>query len=429
MISINIGKFLRSGKANPVHNNKLSRAKSIHCDEDVLVYPFESLLQAPNGKPEYQGGPSWKDWSENNQGRFFRQGRAIDVVPSSRSSPKHHFKEGFWCGPICNHFGHQIADFSTRIVWYADAIRSGKIAAIPFVFARSPHDAGSPLPSFFVEVCEWFGVDQTSLMIVDEHPVHFDRLYYAPQGEQVGGPGPSKKYLKKLLSNQQVASGHESKEQDLPVSGSKLFLSRAAMRTGKIAGESAVEAILTASEFTIVRPELLSLREQLSLYAKASSIFAFEGSAVHALQLFGGIPAKLCIVPRIRGNRIAAQHLRPRVSSLRYTESVGHSIVPMNKEGSSLTWEGISFLDLDLFFNLLHDEYQLDSLKSGLYPQLFHLSEAIDLQSWFNDMIAAERILTNQTLDSLADYLRTSNRVQCMEVLAQHTKLYPSIQP
>lgn len=233
----------------------------------------------------------------------------------------------------------------------------------------------------------------------------------------MGGPGPSAKYLRKLNRNQRAQFKHTLAGQQESPSESRVFISRAGMRRGVIAGESAIEAFLTANGFQIVRPEIISLREQLAIYNKAALLLCFEGSAVHALQLLGKISAKVFVFPRMPGHRIAEAHLRPRVSLLDYIDVIGKEIVPEDKAGGRLTWEGLTFIDWTGFFKKLSSRVRLEACNDNLFADLFHVAEALDLELWTKEMQRLERLLPNDRLCELSTFLSATKRSKSLHVL------------
>lgn len=93
---------------------------------DVLVMPMTDLLIS--AEREHVGGPVWPDWNAANWAGYWRSGTygylRVDGRPHP-ADPLQRLQDGryFWIGPFYNHFGHQIQDFSSRIL--------GSLAAEP----------------------------------------------------------------------------------------------------------------------------------------------------------------------------------------------------------------------------------------------------------------------------------------------------------
>jgi hypothetical protein len=83
-------------------------------------------------------------------------------------------------------------------------------------------------------------------------------------------------------------------------SESKVWLSRVGMGTshGGLAEEAEVEQVLADSGWSIVRPEELSIEEQVDVLAGASHVAGVEGSALHGLVLVGGFGGTIDIIRR-----------------------------------------------------------------------------------------------------------------------------------
>src|SRR5688572_16905304 len=83
---------------------------------DVLVTPYTDLLDGPRGGMYHRGGPHWPDWSTQTAARYCAGGVPHDVEPSD-GEPKSTLADRIaWGGAITWHFGHQIADFTTRLL-------------------------------------------------------------------------------------------------------------------------------------------------------------------------------------------------------------------------------------------------------------------------------------------------------------------------
>ncbi len=85
----------------------------------ALVQPFQDLLNRSAGGEAYCGGVVFKDPVVQPILRHFRGQRAIDSpltsLVSCKSTPVRIDGRQFWCGPLAFHFGHQIADFGSRV--------------------------------------------------------------------------------------------------------------------------------------------------------------------------------------------------------------------------------------------------------------------------------------------------------------------------
>src|SRR5688572_16074608 len=163
--------------------------------EGVVVAPFTELLERPAGRSEHRGGPAWPDFAHQVAARHWRGSRRFDVepevaVPTDRLAGRH-----AWAGPIVNHFGHQVAEFSMRIV--------PTLARWPeasFLFAAHPR-AGlrrmEDVPAFVRGILEWFGVPLSATRLITT-PTMIDELVVCRQAEVMDGSLPDASHLDRM---------------------------------------------------------------------------------------------------------------------------------------------------------------------------------------------------------------------------------------
>lgn len=309
----------------------------MHTFEDVLVTPYIRLIHQGTGG--HVGGPVWPNWSRQTEARFCRQGVPVDarppLVPPVQAVRD---RDAVWIGPIIDHFGHGIADASTRIL--------GSLAERPGALLVFAGHAGKPLreleatPSWFRQMLAWYGVDPARVRIVDR-PTHFRTLCVVPQGEQLLGPPPTEAYLDQLTQN---AARHFGRPQQR---ATLVYVSRAGL-TNTFAGERYLEALLAPSSRVVVkRPETVPLTEQLRAYHGARRLIFAEGSALHGLQLLGGGLGQVDVINRRPGRRICEDGLIPRCASVRYHDYTRGLVVGADKNGQALRHAGMSVLAAD----------------------------------------------------------------------------------
>jgi hypothetical protein len=249
---------------------------------NVLVVPMTDLLIS--AEREHVGGPIWPDWDTADWAGYWRSGtygyRRVDRRPYS-AEPRKRLRDApyFWVGPFYNHFGHQIQDFSSRVL--------GSLAVQPearLVYAL--RDGQSSCPEWFWQINDWFGVPRDRIVLVSE-PTLFPNLGVVPQPEWAGANPenlpPDPEYVNALTAHAQAQFDFRS----MGKSG-RYFVSRAKLPSGSnILGESAIAKQLARSGFVTVFPETLDLRDQLRLYVSAEALLFSAGSAIHGLQLLG----------------------------------------------------------------------------------------------------------------------------------------------
>lgn len=267
----------------------LAHARMYH---DILVVPMTHLLLS--AEQEHVGGPVWPDWETADWAGYWRSAnygyRRVDIHPPL-SSPQSVIEPGpyFWVGPVYEHFGHQIQDFSSRIL--------GSLLAEPnarLVYALQ--DGRRSCPQWFWSINEWFGIDPSRVHLVSE-PTLYSALSVVPQPEWAGtnplNAPPDPAYIRALTAhtNTQFPTTAEK--------SGRYFISRSGLSTGSnILGESAIGADLARRGFSVIFPERLSLREQLGIYASAESLVFSAGSAIHALQLLGRNVSSVTVLRR-----------------------------------------------------------------------------------------------------------------------------------
>ena len=87
---------------------------------NARILPFKDLLNRPSGGEAYYGGVLFNIIQDQSALRHFRGSTPIDrpiyVDDCNDLKFKIHQNRLFWCGPLAFHFGHQIADFGSRVL-------------------------------------------------------------------------------------------------------------------------------------------------------------------------------------------------------------------------------------------------------------------------------------------------------------------------
>lgn len=337
---------------------------------NIKIVPYSELLDGPMGLSFHKGGPIWPDWENQNDMRSCRGGEPADSMPDTLIDNECELIETplFWCGAITTHFGHQIADFTSRIVNYDTSQGKLCFAVHPRTGIRSVLDS----PDFFKEILTILRVDLSAIYIVYK-PILAKELYCVPQSEQLGGPGPDSQYLEKLsILNPALIAEKKS---------GIYYISRAAQKTGKVAGESYLESYLGLKGVKVIRPETISVEEQIKIYRKAKTLIFCEGSAVHGLQLLGHIDCEVIVINRRPNSTIAYPLIKDRVKSLKYI-NVGELVCGLNKFGDPAIALGICIPKLENVLELLST---INISAKDFNENLFSLSCSDDLNSWLNN--------------------------------------------
>jgi hypothetical protein len=292
------------------------RSVSLDVIRNAVIVPYTDLLDRWRDGEIHRGGPIWPDWDSQGSARHHRAGRPVDVRPADPHEPPAEVEAMAWGGAIVDAFGHQVADFTTRLL----ATASARLE-LPIAFASRPdlgYDSFERAPGYFRALLDWFGVPAEQVRVITA-PTLVHQLYVAPQAEQLGGPGPDAAYLDALDALAMERLG------ELQADDRLLYVSRAGVEA-RFAGEAYLEEVLEGAGVRVLRPETLPLVEQLRTYAGASHIVFAEGSALHALQLLGRLDAQVAVFERRPGTRLAEANLRPRLGGLAY-EAVSRGLI------------------------------------------------------------------------------------------------------
>ncbi len=318
-----------------IENNKLFN--------NIKILPFTELLDNPIGLSFHKGGPVWPEWEREISCRHCRGGIPKDVKPEYDNNTIFETVEEplYWCGPIVLHFGHQIADFSTRIASY-------DISKKEFLYCFAVHPRSNIVtvedtPVYFREILEWFNIPLERVKIISK-PILAKSLVCVPQQEQLANVSPHDDYLDKLDMN-------VAKNLDIKRKSGIYYISRAGFKTGTIAGEAYLEYILGMHGVKVIRPETISLKEQLRIYYTAKKIIFSEGSAIHTLQLLGRNISQVYIINRRPNTTLAKQLLAKRCEILQYFDC-GELVYGLNRIGKPAPEIGLTIPDKNLLLNI-----------------------------------------------------------------------------
>ena len=338
--------------------------------QNVPVMPFQELLAAGAGGSPHRGGPAWPDWESAGEARHHRLGRPVDHPPRWEGEAFAPFEApAAWGGPIVGHFGHQVAEFSSRILVTRHAAPERTLLFAGR--AEAPWVSMQTVPAFVRAILAWFDVPPKRARLVTA-PLEVASLAVCGQEEQFGTLPPSARYLDLLddLVRRKLGAG----DPRVPT-----YVSRRSM-PARFAGEAYLEAWLAASGFRIVHPDRLGLIDQLRAYRAADPLIFAEGSALHGLQLLGRLPARAVVVNRRPGTRLARFQVEPRVASLVYVDAVDALFYPLAANGLSLRHQGMGQLNAERLTAQLAAAGVAPS--EPWHPADFAAAEAEDLAAW-----------------------------------------------
>jgi len=343
---------------------------------DVTVVPYIYLCDKHSGGEIHQGGPVWPNWNKQYLARFSRDGHPVDTRPASPGDVQKTIDDlAIWGGPIAGHFGHDISDFSTRLLQSKLEFPEAK-----FLFSSKPElDVRqlSQTPKYFQEMLDWFDIQPEQTVIVSE-PCRVHTLLVAQQAEQNWNMGPSEEYLGLLDAHvsTKFKPGHRQE---------MLFVSRAGVAS-HFAGEAYLEKLMEQTGTRVIRPENMPLFEQLREYMSTECLCFSEGSAIHGLQLLGRCVGEVHILtrrPKDRGRSgFAENFIAPRAKKLLYIEAargIIHGVTPL---GQPEVWNGLSVFREDCLLNYIS---RLNSKISKRWKQPDYLEHRdADVRRWIN---------------------------------------------
>ena len=197
-------------------------------------------------------------------------GQSLYNANARASVTDEHVEEMVYGGPIMPHFGHFLISSLARL-WAAEPDR-------PFLFHSSPpvFDHRAPYIQAFVAAA---GLTPRNCLSFDK-PTRIRRLIV---------PEPS------IVEQASVAAAYSASAAKIGdafaptglFDGQRCYLSKARLTRGiaGLFGEEVIEEAFHKAGFLIVRPELLSIAEQVDLFRSASIIAGTASSSFHAATL------------------------------------------------------------------------------------------------------------------------------------------------
>lgn len=304
---------------------------------DIPVVPVTE-----NNAMALLGGPVWPNWRGAGPLRHNRSGLPVDRHPPALPDQQQPFEApATWGGPAVSHFGHFIAEHSTRILQSRVSHGDKKM-----LFTLEPKYSPQKLPAFFWQILSWYQVNTDTVSFVTQ-PLKVRDLWAAPMAEQWAHVPPCETYLDLLEAN--------AAEQGLSAQPhSIVYVARDAMQAsgeGHNAGEPYLAQALQRLGVTVIRPEALTLRAQLEYYQGADILIFAEGSAMHGRQLLGRRDQTVVVLNRRPNMRIGMAALRPRVSTLAYSEVTRGTVSVLWPNGSPWIVRAISLYDVDVLLS------------------------------------------------------------------------------
>lgn len=278
----------------------------------LRIAPFRELLASTRGGSDHWGGPAFEDWAGEVYSRHCRSNnRPLDKEPLPPAGEVLTMKEEVaYLGPLCHHFGHQLADFSMRI---RPTLRSGFQGRLVFA-VRSGHALSlSKAPRFFLDILNYLEVPLERVLLLGQDTV-FDTVHIARQAETIFGSPPDVETLDDLDA---VFSRKLSRPGSTALPPAKIiYVSRGKINRGVMAGERALETFMSRNGALVVYPEDHDIETLLRAYAAAEFVIFSEGSAMHTLQFLGRQLKAVIVINRSSASKFGENFLQGRCESL-----------------------------------------------------------------------------------------------------------------
>jgi Glycosyltransferase 61 len=240
---------------------------SISEPRELLVAPWTRAGFRPDGSVDRE---TIRWWGAG-------EGSAIeDIEPlADREIVAEYDEEVLWGGWMIGHFGHFLIESATRL-W--PLLPSGPLESMPVIFTTPLSDP------FIVEWLRAFGVEPAPL---------------PPQGtvrfKKVRVPQPALRiddYVTPEFRRIHLRA-REGLEPPPGASGGVVWLSRTGIERERRVRDEALLEWLLEDELEVIRPETLSLAEQVGVVERAGALAGTLGSAFHSLLLAREPPPRL----------------------------------------------------------------------------------------------------------------------------------------
>lgn len=348
----------------------------------ALVQPFKDLLNKPAGGEAYCGGIIFDDPSTQPTIRHYRGTRAIDRPLVDRPSIDQNVRNinslQFWCGPLAFHFGHQIADFGSRVLLSSIDPRDGELLWMPWKTANEWSEL-SQWQKFLLTYLNPAGKKHNILL----DNALIDNLVVVPQQARMFS-SPTLAHLDALSWCQRQLQAQHNKCIYLSRSRFSPGSSRDTLR-GSFAAEWLFEKYLLDRGVKIIYPETLSLKNQLEMCLGAESIIVAEGSAQHILELLGYDKNKkiiiICRRPQSNGMDL------PLLARFPQTKFV-NAIQSFWRREDDVSWNGLAMI------NWLHVSNELQPIIGGALSSIELNELSIESSKQFSSLSSSLNLVS-----------------------------------
>lgn len=229
--------------------------------------------------PASDGNHDWSGGVLTGDGRFIAGHTYNAIVDRTRNVhsayevPRdvRHLRETvlYAGGPIDRHFGHFFSEALSRLWWLADNPTSD----IRVVFNTSP------LEESHRRILETLGIEEDRILSLSE-PTRFDAVIVPDQAFHLGSGASDQVALRKIFDRVRSSSAGGGFD--------RVYLTRTALKNASRSremNEVFLEQFYRDQGFTVLSPEKLSFRDQVSALADATEFASTAGTLSHLVLL------------------------------------------------------------------------------------------------------------------------------------------------
>lgn len=209
------------------------------------------------------------------------------VAPGKPAEPS-----SIYGGLLFNHYGHFILESLARAHTFNEQANKGK----RIIFQSPDCDHENDIPEFAKKMFEALRIDLSRIRIMNDGrkfhaltvpvPGYFIQKFFS-------------KVQRRFLQSAFVTAGRLAREFESKYAGLTVYMSRASISGSET--EVEFEGRLAKSNVLVVRPETLSLPEQVALFLYPRNLIGLVGSAFHTMLFVPIVKPKLFFIKR-RGN-------------------------------------------------------------------------------------------------------------------------------
>lgn len=272
---------------------------NIHETRNVVVYPC-SQANIVRGSP---AGVLHRDGSEVPDTALIRTVGRITTMPRPIAGwrQKRYAGDAIFGGYMIDQYGHFLLESLTRL-WFAAE------TSLPIVWA-----SGVRLNAYQREILVRLGIHPDRMLFL-KRPTRFRRLII-PRPGYIIQKGFHERHARFLSCGQAYEK-----------SGANVYLSRRVFQSqiATFDGERELEDMLRKEGWNILRPEALSIEQQIEVFSSSRCVAGVEGSAFHTAILCARLHGGLALVRRPQPN--ANYDTIARLKNFRQQSITGHIV-------------------------------------------------------------------------------------------------------